>query len=152
KRVPPSASFSIPNTNTRARCWRQCPGSRARPDPGDSVTDAAASTTQRAASDPQPQTAQGSASSAGTKSMGAFILELIRPYRKWLVIVFIAMRVETAMSLAGPWPVKVIIDNVVGSHPLPEWLRWVNDLPIARDKMGLAVIAAIATVLIAAIG
>jgi subfamily B ATP-binding cassette protein MsbA len=91
----------------------------------------------------------GGAKSTG---MGAFILELIRPYRRWLVIVFAAMLVETAMSLAGPWPIKVIIDNVVGSHPLPEWLRWVHDLPVARDKMGLAVLAALATVLIAVIG
>jgi len=85
-------------------------------------------------------------------SMRSFILDLIRPYRRWLVIVFAAMLVETAMSLAGPWPIKVIIDNVVGSHPLPEWLRWIHDLPVARDKMGLAVVAALATLLIAAIG
>jgi len=84
--------------------------------------------------------------------MRSFILELIRPYRKWLVIVFAAMLVETAMSLAGPWPIKVIIDNVVGSHPLPQWLRWVHDLPIAQDKMGLAVAAALATLVFAAIG
>jgi len=84
--------------------------------------------------------------------MGAFILELIRPYHRWLAIVFAAMLVETAMSLAGPWPIKVVIDNVVGSHPLPHWLRWVTDLPVAKDKMGLALLAALATVLIAAIG
>jgi subfamily B ATP-binding cassette protein MsbA len=62
------------------------------------------------------------------------------------------MLVQTAMSLAGPWPIKVIIDNVVSGHPLPEWLRWLRDLPVAEDKMGLAVLAALATVLIAAIG
>ena len=84
--------------------------------------------------------------------MGTFVLELIRPYHRWLAIVFAAMLVETAMSLAGPWPIKVIIDNVVGSHPLPEWLRWVNDLSFAKDKMGLALLAALASVLIAAIG
>ena len=85
-------------------------------------------------------------------SMSAFIMDLIRPYRGWLAIVFAAMLVETAMSLAGPWPIKVIIDNVVGSHPLPHWLGWLQDLPVAHDKMGLALLAALATVLIAAIG
>jgi len=59
---------------------------------------------------------------AKSASMSRFILDLIRPYRGWLAIVFAAMVVETAMSLAGPWPIKVIIDNVVGSHPLPHWL------------------------------
>jgi subfamily B ATP-binding cassette protein MsbA len=116
------------------------------------VPDIAASKMQRPTDDARPETRPASTPTAGTKSMGAFILNLIRPYRGWLIIVFIAMLVETAMSLAGPWPIKVIIDNVVGSHELPHWLRWVHDLPFARDKMGLALCAALATVLIAAIG
>jgi subfamily B ATP-binding cassette protein MsbA len=32
------------------------------------------------------------------------VLQLVRPYRGWLAIVFIAMLVEIAMSLAAPWP------------------------------------------------
>ena len=70
------------------------------------------------------QSLPGGAVKAKSTSMSRFILDLIRPYRGWLAIVFAAMVVETAMSLAGPWPIKVIIDNVVGSHPLPHWLSW----------------------------
>ena len=66
-------------------------------------------------------------------SMTQFILDLIRPYQGWLAIVFVAMVVETEMSLAAPWPIKVIIDNVVGNHPLPHWLSWLWDLPVAKD-------------------
>ena len=44
------------------------------------------------------------------------IRELIRPYRGTLLIILLAMLVETAMSLASPWPLKIIIDNVVGHH------------------------------------
>ena len=95
---------------------------------------------------------QPAAAAPKSTSMSRFILDLIRPYRGWLAIVFAAMVVETAMSLAGPWPIKVIIDNVVGSHPLPHWLSWLWDLPVAKDKMGLALLAGIVTVLIAAIG
>jgi len=50
------------------------------------------------------------------------IRELLRPYRGQLVIILLAMLVETASSLASPWPLKVIIDNVVGSHKLPRGL------------------------------
>jgi subfamily B ATP-binding cassette protein MsbA len=46
--------------------------------------------------------------------------ELLRPYRGWLVIILLAMLVETAMSLAAPWPLKVILDNVSGTKA-PEW-------------------------------
>ena len=34
----------------------------------------------------------------------AFRAELVRPYRRWLLIVLAAMLIETLMSLAAPWP------------------------------------------------
>jgi subfamily B ATP-binding cassette protein MsbA len=105
-------------------------------------------------------TAQGAASASVTPAprevasgkMSRLVLDLVRPYRGWLVVVFAAMVAETAMSMAGPWPLKVVIDNVLGTHPLPDWLRWVHDLPMADSKMGLAAFAALAVIAIAAIG
>ena len=44
---------------------------------------------------------------------------LVRPYRSSLFLVLFAMLVQTLMSLAAPWPLKIILDNVVGSHKLP---------------------------------
>ncbi len=87
-----------------------------------------------------------------SKSLTSLVLELIRPYKKWLLVIFLAMLLETAMSLLGPWPLKIIIDNVVGHHPLPEWLKWIKDLPFETDKMAIAGAAAIGLVLIALIG
>ncbi len=84
--------------------------------------------------------------------MSRLVLKLVRPYHKWLVIVFIAMLVETAMSMAAPWPLKVVIDNVLGTHPLPEWLRWMRDLSLGQSKMGLAALAALGVVIIAVVG
>ena len=86
------------------------------------------------------------------RAMTKLVLELVRPYHAWLIIVFIAMLIETAMSIAGPWPLKVVIDNVLGTHKLPEWLGWVDDLSLAQSKMGLAALAALGVVLIAAVG
>src|SRR5262249_30351147 len=65
---------------------------------------------------------------------------------------FAAMMVETAMSLAGPWPLKIVIDNVVGDHRLHGGLRWMKDLPLGHDRMALAAAAALTVVLIAALG
>ena len=87
-----------------------------------------------------------------SRTMTSLVLDLIRPYRAWLVIVFAAMLVETAMSLAGPWPLKVVIDNVLSGHKLPEWLHWIDDFGLSQSKMGLAAVAAIALVVIAAVG
>jgi ABC-type multidrug transport system fused ATPase/permease subunit len=84
--------------------------------------------------------------------MGRLVLELVRPYRGWLIIVFIAMVFETAMSLAAPWPLKIIIDNVVGKHKLPEFLHWLRDFSFGEHTLALAGVAALGTVIIAAIG
>jgi subfamily B ATP-binding cassette protein MsbA len=80
------------------------------------------------------------------------VLQLVRPYRTGLAIVFAAMLVETLMSLAAPWPLKIVLDNALGGHPLPHWLEWVHDLGLDRNTMGLALFAALATAVIAAIG
>ena len=49
------------------------------------------------------------------------IRDLIRPYR-WLVASIVAtMLVQVAMGLARPWPLKIIIDSVIGNHPVPQW-------------------------------
>ncbi|HYZ68106.1 MAG TPA: ABC transporter ATP-binding protein, partial [Mycobacterium sp.] len=50
------------------------------------------------------------------------ISELLRPYRLLVVAVIALMVVQTAVSLAAPWPLKIILDNVVGHHPLPHWM------------------------------
>lgn len=85
--------------------------------------------------------------------MIGLIRSLVRPYRGTLLIILAAMLVQTAMSVAGPWPLKIILDNVVGSHKLAPWL---DDLlrPILTggSKMQVAAAAAIAAVLISVLG
>jgi ABC-type multidrug transport system fused ATPase/permease subunit len=81
------------------------------------------------------------------------IRSLVRPYRATLMIILAAMLVETAMSVAGPWPLKVILDNVVGSHKLAPWLDDVlRPILSGSSKMQIAVAAALAALLIAVFG
>ncbi len=85
--------------------------------------------------------------------MTRLIIELIRPYRWTLTLILLAMVVQTVMSLAGPWPLKIILDNVVGSHKLHGWLAdLVPRIAGGTSKMHIAVTAAAAVVLIAVIG
>ena len=51
--------------------------------------------------------------------MFAFALRLVRPYWKLLVLAVAAMLIETAMILAAPWPLKVVLDSVLNSLPPP---------------------------------
>jgi len=80
------------------------------------------------------------------------VLGLVRPYRGWLLIVFIAMLVEIAMSLAAPWPLKLVLDDALGHHKLPELLAWAHNYGIERNTLGVALFAGLATLLIAVIG
>jgi ABC-type multidrug transport system fused ATPase/permease subunit len=43
--------------------------------------------------------------------MWRLIRELVRPHRRSLLVILLAMLVETAMSIAAPWPLKIIIDE-----------------------------------------
>jgi ABC-type multidrug transport system fused ATPase/permease subunit len=81
------------------------------------------------------------------------IRSLVRPYRGTLLIILMAMLVQTAMSVAGPWPLKIILDNVVGSHKLAPWLDdFLRPILSGGSKMQIAAAAAIAAVLIAVLG
>jgi len=80
------------------------------------------------------------------------ILQLIRPYRGWLAIVLAAMLVEVLMSLAAPWPLKLVLDDALGTHHLPAWLEWAHQMGIGRHTLGVALFAGLATVGIAVIG
>lgn len=83
--------------------------------------------------------------------MTRLILELIRPYRGWLVIVLAAMLVEIAMSLAAPWPLKLVLDDALVKHQLPHWLAWAHQYGIGRHAVGVALFAGLSTILIALI-
>ena len=48
-----------------------------------------------------------------------FALRLVRPYWQWLLIVLGAMLVDTAMALASPWPLKIVLDSVFDAKPMP---------------------------------
>ena len=77
------------------------------------------------------------------------IRDLIRPYRWMLAAVFCSMIVETGTGLAGPWPLKVVLDNVVGSRRPPAWLA---EYLQATTPNRIALWAAIGTIVIAAMG
>jgi subfamily B ATP-binding cassette protein MsbA len=83
--------------------------------------------------------------------MGRLITELLRPYRGWLAIILLATAVETAMSLAAPWPLKIVLDQVISGEQPPGWIGHIARLLPGEGVLRLAAFAAIATVLIAAL-
>jgi len=79
--------------------------------------------------------------------MFAFSLRLVAPYWKWLAIVIATMVVEIVMTLASPWPLKIVLDSVFGAEPIPPVFAWFTG-PVT-DRLALLNIAVGATVVIA---
>ena len=82
------------------------------------------------------------------RGLTSLVVELLVPYWKGLVIVFAAMLVEALMSLAAPWPLKIIIDDVVGVHHSRTRASWMASFAHHHDKMHLAALAALSAVAI----
>jgi len=62
------------------------------------------------------------------------------------------MLVEIATSLAAPWPLKLVLDDALGHHRLPDWLAWAHNYGFGRHTLGVALFAGVATLLIAIFG
>jgi len=82
--------------------------------------------------------------------MMGLIRELLRPYRGSLAIILAAMIVQSAMTLAAPWPLKIILDNVVVGRRLDPWMAGLlKPLLTHGHRVHLAMLAALAVVCIA---
>ncbi|HWW86109.1 MAG TPA: hypothetical protein VNZ26_21080, partial [Vicinamibacterales bacterium] len=93
-----------------------------------------------------------STSKRSCASMTGLAVDLARPYRGWLLVILLAMLVETATGLAAPWPLKIVIDYVVGTHSAPPWLVRLLGPALVAHASALAAAAAFGIVLIAVLG
>jgi subfamily B ATP-binding cassette protein MsbA len=82
-----------------------------------------------------------------------FIRDLTQPYRRTLCVIFLAMLVEAGMSLAAPWPLKIILDDVVKKHSQPTGIsKFLYEHFAHGDSIHFAAVSAVLFVLIAILG
>ncbi len=84
------------------------------------------------------------------RSSRAF-LTLLRPYKGLLIAGFLAACGESLVDLVEPWPLKIVLDNVIQNRPLARWLRGVLSFE-GVSKLTILGLAAAAALIIAAIG
>src|SRR5579864_4298921 len=77
---------------------------------------------------------------------------LLQPHWKALSIGLAAVAAETAAGLLEPWPLKVVFDSVLRTRKAPDWLSRVIIHVIGDDRFAVLRFAAVAVILIAAIG
>ncbi len=87
------------------------------------------------------------ATRAGKLRIGDFL----RPHWKPLVLAVFAVIGETVADVLEPWPVKIIIDNLLQSKKLPDWVMAIVR-QIGDDKFAILNFALAAVITIAALG
>jgi ATP-binding cassette, subfamily B, bacterial len=86
------------------------------------------------------------------KSNWPEIFELLRPHWKALSLALAAVIGETVCDLLDPWPLKIIIDNLLQSKPLPHWLAGIVSHIAGPNKFAVLNFAVGAVVVIAVVG
>ena len=75
---------------------------------------------------------------------------MLRPHWKAFVLACVAVVGETIADIAEPWPVKIIVDNVLQEKALPPWLAsavaWIGPDRIAILNFALGAVLLIAVV------
>ncbi len=83
---------------------------------------------------------------------GFKLTSLLQPHLKLLLIGFVAVVGEGIANLLEPWPLKIVLDNVLRSKPADGWLNtWILST-FGSDKLGTLKFAALAVLVIAIVG
>jgi ATP-binding cassette, subfamily B, bacterial len=87
------------------------------------------------------------------KRLCRWVLSYATRRRLPLLAVMLTMLLQVGLALLRPWPMKVLLDYVLGSEPMPERLRhFIERLPGAHTPMSLIGWSVSATVLIFLLG
>jgi ATP-binding cassette subfamily B protein/subfamily B ATP-binding cassette protein MsbA len=77
--------------------------------------------------------------------LASWIFSYLYPYRRRVGLLAILLLVEIGLGALQPWPLKIVIDNVLNNqaHPFPEPLRtWMNAIAGGRLLAMLVVVVA----------
>ena len=80
------------------------------------------------------------------------IAELLRPHWKALSLALAAVLGETVTDLLEPFPLKIIVDQLVHSKPLPHWLTGIVSHTVGQNKFAVLNFAVLAVAVIAVVG
>src|ERR1700720_799296 len=80
------------------------------------------------------------------------VIRLIKPHWKELTLAFVAVLGETFSDVLEPWPIKIVIDNILQSKKLPGWLDGFVLGTFGQNKLSILNFAVAAVAGIAVIG
>src|SRR5215510_10371044 len=80
------------------------------------------------------------------------ITRMLKPHWKMLLVALVAVMFESFADLLEPWPIKVVLDYVIGSKPAPDWLATLTNIAPGHDKSAILTLAAMAVIFVAIVG
>jgi ATP-binding cassette, subfamily B, bacterial len=97
---------------------------------------------------PENSTTPSSANSSGKLR----IARLLHPHWKGLTIALLAVLGVTLTDVIEPWPIKIVVDNLLQSKKLPGWLGEFISGIFGQDKLAILNFAVAAVAVIAVVG
>jgi len=80
------------------------------------------------------------------------IVDLVRPHWKALTIALVAVLGVTLTDILEPWPIKIVVDNILQSKKLPEGLGAIVTRLFGHDAFAIVNFAVAAVAMIAVVG
>src|SRR5512132_561020 len=80
------------------------------------------------------------------------IIDLLRPHWKALTIALVAVLGETLTDILEPWPIKIVVDNILQSKKLPPVLGGIVTGLFGRNPDAIVNFAVAAVAIIAIVG
>ena len=74
------------------------------------------------------------------RTLARWIGSYMGPYRWRLALLAVVSVIEVAVGALTPWPLKVVVDNVLVGHPLPHWAQAIVNPIGGATAVGLLVI------------
>ncbi len=75
-------------------------------------------------------------------------LSFLRPYRMRVLAISILSMAEIGLTALAPWPLKIVVDSVLGDHPLPERFAGVMASTVGANRVTLLVVVVVAGLLL----
>src|SRR5260370_8960163 len=69
------------------------------------------------------------------------LLGEMRPYGWSIVFIFVGYLIAIPVTLIPPLPIKIIVDNVLGTQPMPSYLRIITPILGLSSKESVILIA-----------
>ena len=85
------------------------------------------------------------------KPHGLSIKELLKPHIKLLMVGLVAVVGEGIADLLQPWPLKIVLDNVLQSREIHGWLNRFILATAGTDKVAILRFAAVAVLVVAGV-